>query len=138
MCFCGLMPGGDVPLDYCGGGCDTEGCGGQAWVRVVSIFPTTDFPSSTQLATCATNRGMTLEVGHAMCAPQPDDDGTPPDVAAQYAATALQMASMDAMWRAINCCFGVDYDKDYVLGEYNSIGVGGGCLAAVWRVTVEL
>lgn len=138
MCFCGLMPGGEVPLDYCGGDCDVDGCGGQAWVRVVSIFPSTNFPELADAATCATRRAMVVEVGHAMCAPQPDNDGTPPGVQAQYDATFQQMASMDAMWRAIACCFGANQDRDYVLGEYAAIPAGGGCLAAIWNVTVEV
>lgn len=137
MCFCGLMPGGEVPLDFCGDGCDTEGCGGQAWVRVVSVFASTNFPNPADAATCATSRAAILEVGHAMCAPQPDNDGTPPSVAEQYDAVFRQMASMDAMWKAIACCF-PSQDRDYMLGEYAAIPAGGGCLAAVWTVTVEL
>lgn len=141
MCFCGLMPGGEVPLDYCGGECDTEGCGGQAWVRVVSVFASIEFPIPTDFARCGTGRVATLEIGHAMCAPSPADDGTPPSVQQQYDATFRQMASMDAMWRTIACCF-AEYmekrDRSYVVGEYTAIPAGGGCLAATWSLTVEL
>jgi len=138
MCFCGLMPGGDVPLDFCGGDCDTEGCGGQAWVRVVSVFATVDFPTPSSTARCGSNRAATIEIGHAQCAPMPDSNGTPPGVQEQYNATYRQMASMDAMWRTLACCFGADREKDHVIGEYTPMAAGGGCLAAVWTVTVEL
>lgn len=141
MCFCGLMPGGEVPLDFCGGDCDTEGCGGQAWVRVVNSFPTNGFPVPADTATCGTGRAATIEVGHAQCAPQPDDDGTPPTVQQQYDATFRQMASYDAMWRAIACCLSTEIDKrdkSYLLGEYTPLPAGGGCLAAIWTVVVEL
>lgn len=141
MCFCGLMPGGEVPLDFCGNECDTEGCGGQGWVRVISVFASNDFPIPSESPVCGTGRAATIEVGHAMCAPTPDDDGNPPTVTQQYEATFRQMASMDAMWRAIACCFASSRskaDKSYILGEYTPIPAGGGCLAAVWTLTVEL
>jgi len=138
MCFCGLMPGGEVPLDFCGGDCDTEGCGGQGWVRVVSVFATVDFPTAAENARCGTGRAAVIEIGHAQCAPTPSDDGTPPSVQQQYNATFRQMASMDAMWRTLACCFGADRETGYVLGEYTPIPAGGGCLAAIWTITVEL
>lgn len=140
-CFCGVLPGGEAVLDFCGGedgGCDAAGCGGQAWVRLTQAYPSTSFPDPDVVASNC-NGGITfeLEVGFSHCAPMPDSDGTPPTVGEQLEAVRIQMAGMAAMRRAISCCWGNrDDEPEFLLGAYTPQPVSGGCISATWSVLV--
>lgn len=140
LCFCGIIPGAEAVVDFCGNDgrdCDEDGaCGGMAWVRLVAGFPSDDLLGPSEDATCATPMAFELEVGSTQCAPSPDSDGTPPGLEEQLAATRRQLAAMAAMRRAIACCMAIDDDLDYLLGSYEPIPVLGGCLGGVWTVTV--
>lgn len=140
VCYCGLMPG-NVSMDFCGGGCEPGGCGGQAWVRLVDAVPSSLFPTADlSLANCKAPMAYLLEVGVARCAPMGVTGGpngyVPPTVAENVEAMRLQLADMAAMRRAIQCCFG-STDVDYILGSYSQIEVnGGGCLGGAFNVNV--
>lgn len=140
LCFCGIVPGQEAVLDFCGSeeGHDCDGaagtCGGMAWVRLVGAGP--DTSAATQSgATCATSLQFQLEVGMSQCAPMLGDGGEIPGVVEQLDATRRQVASMGAMHRAIACCM-ADEDVDYTLGTYDPLPILGGCLASVWNLTV--
>ena len=51
VCFCGVIPGSDAVLDFCGDG--------QAWVRLAGIVPVID----EQFNDCVMQYDVTLEVG---------------------------------------------------------------------------
>lgn len=129
-CYCGVLPGQVVPLDYCGE-CG-ERCG-MAWVRLATIGEELSLTGEQVRRTsrCAVPLQATVEVGVARCAPSPDDLGNPPSEAAQLAATQLQMADMAAALRAITCCS----VADYALGTWTPAGPEGGCLGGSWLVT---
>jgi hypothetical protein len=138
VCFCGIIPGDAVILDYCTS-CDGDACG-MAWVRLVSAGPLIGSPmavgaANTGVNTCATLLVATIEVGIARCAPMPDDDGAPPTMADQLAAAELHAADMAAVMRAIVCCPGLD-QRNMLLLDWAPIGPEGGCLGGRWQVMV--
>lgn len=136
LCFCGILPEGSATLDYCNG-CDDDGCGGMAWVRLTGAntygnqFPSPD----AQSGNCRSPIAYLLEIGFAHCAPMPDSNGTPPSLESQLQATRIQTAAAAAMRRAIQCCFG-NSDRQYQMGAYTPVETRGDCLAATWAVTV--
>jgi hypothetical protein len=130
LCYCGPMFGGDVPLDHCGS-CEDGACG-QAWVRLVQAYPSSSFPDPDQSGNCRMPLAYEWEVGVARCAPTVDETGTMPTRDENLAVTIQQYADMEAMRRAISCCFGVD--DDYILGAYTPGVVLGGCNVATWQV----
>jgi hypothetical protein len=141
LCFCGIVPGAETVLDFCGDetghSCNGEAgtCGGMAWVRLIGIAPSIDQENPAAGANCATPLAFQLEVGMSQCAPVLGEGGEVPGVDEQLDATRRQLASMSAMRRAIACCMSDD-EVDYVLGQYEPLPIMGGCLASTWTLTV--
>lgn len=131
VCYCGPLFGGDTPIDFCNE-CDDGACG-QAWVRLVQAFPSSIFPQFDEGGSCTMPLAYEWEVGVARCAPTLDEQGNPPTREQNLDAVVRQYEDMDALRRAILCCFGVD-DIDYTLGVYQPIPVQGGCNVATWQV----
>lgn len=142
-CKCGPVPGPMAILDMCGA-CRSSGsnCGGQAWVRFVTEFPSTTFPSPDQTeAKCSSPMAYTLEVGIARCLPMPQSNGVrgyvPTTLDQDLEATRLQMADKAAIRAAIACCFGTSADDiTYTLGGYTPLQNTGDCGGGVWTVTI--
>ncbi len=137
-CSCGPMIGSLV-LDYCGT-CKDGSCGGQAWVRLVQAFPSTDFPNQlTDLRNCNAPLAFELEIGVARCKPIGTASGVrgyvPPTNEQNIEALRLQTADIAAMRRAVMCCFGAD-DTDYILGSYTPFPTVGDCLGGTFNVYV--
>lgn len=128
-CLCSVLPGDAVAADYVS---EDEG---MAWVRLVSGYPYTAFPvADTAAATCLRPLAFELEVGALWCAPVfADSRGTPPDMAAQFAATETQLAAMAAMHRAIVCCVPTERGTG-ALGAYTPVGPEGGVVGGVWSL----
>lgn len=140
LCYIGPMEG-NIVLDHCGGtdGC-SDGCGGQAWVRLVDAFPSAEFPALDALPrNCKSPYAFTLQVGVARCSPmgmQTANGWTPPAYEDRLEAIRLQTADIAAMRRAIHCCFGSG-DRDYLIGMYDQTEVvGGGCIGGTFNVIV--
>lgn len=136
FCRIGPMPAGSVIIDACGE-CVDGSCGGQGWVRLVNSFASTDFPLEDPIAQCGSKRAFTLEVGIARCMASMDEDGEPPSVEDVTKDWAQQMTDMETMRRAIACCFGRDFEGDYVLGGYLPSPDQGDCGYATWTVLVR-
>jgi len=140
-CRCGVVPGPIAVMDFCGT-CASGSCGGQAWVRLVTEFPSRDFPSPTVESGCVDPIAVTLEVGIARCQPSGSANAirgyTPPTAEQQSEATRLQLADMRAIRRAIQCCLmdGAYADNSYVLGSYTPLQVSGDCGGGFYQVTV--
>lgn len=142
-CFIGVLPGSVVSLDYCGAGkCDGTQCGGQAWARVVDVFPSSQFPTVNQdESNCGQPLAFRLEVGIGRCVPVGTNNAIggfiPPTLEQQLDATRLQLADMAAMRRAISCCVAKDRNIDYVLEPYVPIPAQGGCGGGFWTVVIR-
>lgn len=131
-CFCGVIPGNQVALDYCTD-CDSTACG-MAWVRVAGIAPRLSAVGMTAPSTnCNVALEASFEVGIVRCAPMFGPDGAPPSLAAQLDAARLQMADMAAALAAASCCF---KGRDVRLDGWAPIGPLGACLGGAWMVTV--
>lgn len=131
-CFCGVLSGDSVALDYC------QPCGvkcGMAWVRLAGIVPqSTGTQISRSARGCPAQLEVSVEVGIARCAPVADARGNPPTMDAQLDAARLQAADMNAARRAVQCCF----DGDATLDAWAPLGPQGGCIGGAWLVTVEV
>jgi hypothetical protein len=138
-CSCGPIIG-ELVLEYCGACADGK-CGGQAWVRLVSVFPSVEFPAPL-LATnnCAAPLAFQLEVGIVRCKPLGSTSGVrgfvPPNLEQTVEALRLQTADIAAMRRAVQCCFG-NTDQDYILGQYQPVTPDGSCLGGAFTVYVR-
>lgn len=127
VCFCEVVPGSAAMFDY------PEG--GQAWVRLTQAFPSVVFPvqDTNPRGNCGTGLVAVLEVGIIRCAPMPSDGGDMPTAQEQFEATRLQMADMQAIRRAIQCCMG---KMKHVLGAYTPIGPDGNAVGGSWTVSI--
>lgn len=138
LCFCGIL-GGDGPYDMTGVGddCEEGGCG-QAWVRFVTGYPSTEVGVALQTPNnCKSNGfGYDLEVGITRCVTIPDD-GEAMDHAEMLAASQLQIADMLTMQQALLCCNALN-SEDFVLGAYIPIGPEGGILGGRWILSITL
>ena len=115
-------------------------CGGQAWVRLTTEFPSGNFPQPDLTgATCQSPVAITFEVGIARCMPVGKANAingiTPPTAEELIEATRLQLADMAAIKAAIRCCF-ADEDTTYSLGQYQPLQIAGDCGGGFWLVTV--
>lgn len=134
-CFCGIIPGESVPLDYCDP-CEGGECG-MAWVRLVSVQPLFDIGLGDSAGgnPCNTQMVASVEVGIARCAPGPDLRGRPPTMADQLAATELQFADMAAARRAAVCCK-LESDLRRNVSTWLPFGPSGGCMGGIWTITL--
>lgn len=130
---------GQLVLDYCGECSGNKN--GQAWVRVVEAFPSSNFPQpDVTPLNCGTALAFQLEMGIARCKPTGTNNGVrgynPPTLEEKITALRLIMADMAAMHRAISCCF-EDEDLDYIMGSYTPLQVDGDCMGGVITITVR-
>jgi hypothetical protein len=133
-CFCGILPGAEVALDY-SGDCG-EGICGMAWVRLIAVYPSTVVGTPNELpGNCSSLIGMDVELGIMRCISQPADDGTPPDPADLQADAALQVADLMALRKAAFCC---GNEKDLVLGAYTPVGPVGGLAGGFWVLSLQV
>ena len=118
-CLCGIVPGAEVSWDF---------PDGIAWVRLIAVAPVAGLDRSS----CGVPLEAEIEVGVLNCAPTPTARGVLPDEAALRESARLQMAAMDAMRRAITCC----YEGDHLsLGIYTPLGPQGGLVGGSWTAT---
>lgn len=134
VCFCGLVPGAAVPLDYAGA-C-SNGRSGMAWVRLTGLFPAPIFvEGSGGFTPCGTPLIASVEVGIARPAPVFDARGNPPSYEAQQESAAWVMADMAAAQYAITCCFPAHL-REVRLSAWTPIGPEGGVVGGFWTVDV--
>lgn len=138
-CSCGPIVGSLV-LDYCGT-CTDGGCGGQAWVRLVTAFPSMTFPSPlSDSMNCYAPLVYQIEVGIVRCKPVGKASSArgyaPPTLDQNVGALRLQTADIAAMRRAIQCCFG-NADFNYIIGQYTPVSPDGDCLGGAFLVTAQ-
>lgn len=137
-----MRVGSEVP--YSAGLSEDECCSGLAWVRVVRIYPSINFPSPADGPEICiqTSYAVELELGAARChsfgttAAGPSCD--------TWTAEFLQVdADAAAMRRAVLCCFapqmeGLWGSDQFVMGEWVPFGAEGGCIGGTMSVTVQL
>lgn len=119
---------------------EDECCSGLAWVRIESVYPSSDgiFPAQDDQAGVPCNpRGwaVVLEMGAVRCAPTPDAYSIP-DCGEWTAVVDKTMQDAAAMRRAVLCCFD-GLDLTYLLGAWSSLPVAGRCAGGTMTVTIE-
>jgi hypothetical protein len=126
LCFCGILPGAAVPLDV---GFGDGTCGGMAYVRITSIYPSTSVGvANIEPSNCTWGTGVDLEMG--VYRPFPIEvDGTSPPPDVQLEMTRLQMWDAEAMRKAL-CCNWLP-KMDFVVGQYAPAGPAGGVLGGI-------
>lgn len=135
MCAVTAYPGNAVPIDYVG---SDDGCGGMAWVRHVTSYPTVRFPAAdTSLENCHSTLAHSIEVGIMRPAPIPESDGATVDLPGdlEHLNSSLDLADdmllmRDAIVRAAQT---IDF---VILGSYTPVGPEGGAVGGTWSVTV--
>lgn len=140
-CFCQIVVGNEIPVDYVGGDCDhdsddLDGCG-VAYVRVVGAYPTSRFPEAMDAPTCNTAMAYNLAVGVLRCTSVGEEDGGPVNQE-DFATLQLQLLSdMKAIRRAIQCCFMQAFPRaTHVMGTFTPQPQMGGVAGGEWPITV--
>ncbi|MGO1566463.1 MAG: hypothetical protein ACTHXC_00435 [Brachybacterium sp.] len=135
-CFCGVLVGNSIPVEYADSGCDN--CGA-AYVRMASAYPSTQlFPNPDDTAQCNSVLAFSVAVGVVRCAPIGDSQGNPPEASEMAEISRQLLADMSAIRRAIICCFAEKYeDVEYVLGTYEPTPNEGGVAGGEWTVTIQ-
>lgn len=141
-CFCGIVMGDAVPVDYVGNGdCKDEddqhvSCGA-AYVRVTSAYPTENFPEPLARPTINSVMAYTVSVGVLRCIGVGDEDGGPISKAELEAVTLQLLSDMKSIRQAIQCCLGNAFqDVDHVMGVFTPIDQEGDIIGGEWPVTL--
>jgi hypothetical protein len=113
-------------------------CSGLAYVRVVRIYPSTEFPAQTEVWTPCVHIQLAaeLEMGVFRCEPQQNMTTLP--TCDEWTATTEQVANdWEAMLRA-SCCFEADLipGTPMLMGMWQPLNSGGGCTGGQMSVTV--
>lgn len=134
-CFCGVMPGARVALDYVGN-CEEQD--GMAWVRLVTSYPSSAVGRvDSSRGNCSVGTGIDIEIGIIRSAPTMSEDGEPPEEAAQLEAADVQAGDLIAMQKAIICCL-AEKDYDYIVGSYTPYGPEGFAVGGTMTLMVTL
>ena len=130
VCFCGVVPGTDVALDYTG---DCNDVCGMAWVRLVTSYPSVSIGAPTSRpGNCSAGIGLDVEMGIVRCIDVGDGTQAPPPE--ELTASAyVQYQDMLTMYRAVSCC---RQSKDWVLGNYNPFGPQGGLVGGMLTMSI--
>lgn len=141
-CSCTLLPGDDVPMDYC----DCEGgmsCG-QAWVRLdtsteaSSVYNSVYARTALQTGRCVTMLTHRLELGSRRCIPGMSADGSPPTDDQMMEAVRLQMGDYAAIRRALDCCFTLSRRREWLFDRYFPFGPMGNCVGGLVNISFRI
>lgn len=133
---------GDV-VDHLISETEDECCSGLAWVRVVTVFPSSDtFPAQDEVPRSGgvAAWAVTLEMGVIRCAPTGDERTLP--TGAQWEANFRAVQDDAAAMRRALCCFGDMEPRRWknalVVQPWLPISVQGGCTGGVMTLTVRV
>jgi hypothetical protein len=120
-----------------------ECCEGLGWVRVVTIYPSANFPTPDSDGTQATMCGpigwaIILEIGIARCAPVPAANVIP-SAAEWNTVVEAVMADAAAIRRAVAVFKTLeDYeDTPWLVGAWLPLPTEGGCVGGAMQVTIS-
>jgi hypothetical protein len=134
-CFCEVIIGPDIPLEYAGE-CDGE-CGA-AYVRLDSTFFSTNFPTPDSEPYSNGVVAYSIYAGVIRCAPVADGDSAePPTVEEMIESANQQLADIEGIRRALQCCFEKFDDRHYLIGQYQPFPLQGGLVGGEWLITVR-
>lgn len=129
LCFCGIVPGQEVALEYHG---NCEDVCGMAWVRMTALYPASGVGAvNTSPGNCGSLVGVDVELGIMRCMPVGEADGSPPTADQLQAAAELQVKDALALWAAVQCC---QASADFLIGQYTPFGPSGGIIGGTLEV----
>lgn len=119
---------------------DNECCGGLAWVRLTSVYPTAGgdgLEFSTRIANCFDGLAVTVELGALRCWPHAGGYASCDD----WAGNAFNVAEdAAALRRAITCCWGDASSRTdgrgALMGTWSPAGISGQCVGGILPVTI--
>lgn len=132
-----LVPGVQVAADWCcPGNCGDSPCG-QAWVRLVQLYPSRTFPvlDLTYSKAPGSQLAVQFELGVLRCVHGLDDDGNAP-LPAEMTGDALAALDDVAAMRAT--ALGALGPRRVVLGQYTAVGPQGYCSGGTTLFTAAL
>jgi hypothetical protein len=132
VCFCGIVPGEAIPVEYAG---DCNDKCGIAWVRMTSLYPSNMVGvAAVEPGNCGFGLGADVEIGILRCISVGDQQEGPTPTELVEAA---QLAVADALLiqKAVYCCEGV-LTRDVVLGLYTAIGPEGGLIGGAYNLSL--
>jgi hypothetical protein len=133
VCFCGIIPGNAIPVEYTG---DCNDKCGAAWVRLTTAYPANAVGVlNTQATACDSGMGIDVEIGILRCISVGDAQGNPPEPAELLAGAELAMDDLMLMWRAVLCCDAFD-SRDVILGQYQPVGPEGGLVGGAFTLSM--
>jgi hypothetical protein len=121
---CCISPGRHVIVDC---------CGGEAWVRLVSIDP--EGAQQHRSGACPPAWTMTVELGVARCAPKPCGPTAAVCCESNEDTAAILLDDRARLMRAILCCPGVPR-RGVTFGRWQVQGPEGGCISSTLTVTM--
>lgn len=131
-CSVTIYPGDAVPVDFG----PESGCGGTAWVRLVTANPTVSFPAADMgINNCAYSLAYIVEMGMAGPAPVMEDrlgNFILPEDTEQFDASMRMVDEMEMMYRAIRGA-GI---PQMILGSWTPAGPAGGVMQSTWSMTI--
>lgn len=134
-CFCGVLPGSLVAVDYVG---MCEERDGMAWARLAMAYPASGVGVPNQsMRNCSGGLGIEIELGAMRSAPTLTDDGEPPTEAQQLAVSQVQNGDMLAMMQAVACCAPLQ-NYDWIMSSYSPQGPTGFAVGGTFTVMVAL
>lgn len=121
VCFCGVMPGSEIAMDYVNG-CDDDGPCGMAYVNLTTAQPSSGIGvPNVEVNNCGSMLGFSVEIGILRCAAMGGTNGEPPTQEELTRVSLITFADIKTMMRAVACC----NPKPYVLGDYQPYGPNG-------------
>lgn len=136
LCYCGLWFGDGIPP------LGANGCKGTAWVRLVSAFPSRNFPQPDDLSlpsACSTRLAYEVEIGVARYAPRAEGREVMPDPQQIFNATRLYASDLRAASRALRCCLPEEQKRAQApdilvaLGQYTPLPYAAGRSGGTWQ-----
>jgi hypothetical protein len=117
-----------------------ECCAGTAWVRLVEVYPSTNFPTAdADPKPCGVLRwALVFELGAARCAAVPDETGVPS--CDDWLALAVDHYADLAALRRTVCCYEqqVKYERKVVISDsQRPQTTEGGCTSVTMQITVS-
>jgi hypothetical protein len=132
VCYCGILVGDEIPVDL------GDECGITGYVRVISAFPSQNFPQPDSIVPDNTVRAFQINVGIVRVAPQMEGDGNPP-AAEDIRLHALQkLADQQLTWEAIMCCITDKFEDAQIANlAYTPLPNNGGIDGGEWSFLIE-
>lgn len=137
LCFCGIIMGDDIPLEYAGS-CEEVGA---AYVRITSVYPSTGrFPAQDEQDYSPALRAWQINIGIIRGAPYGEGLQAPdPEDVEKFNLDVL--GDSQILWETISCCLNGDkfeqFDPQKVRGVYTPLAVQGGVGGGEWTLTIQ-